>query len=263
MHKTRIDIGMDVSVARLRSVEGIVTRPEYLSRRRLGVTGKVLGFPAGYAGALWKVQHQDTGHVAVYFPSELVQPADLENALAEAGVKSMEFVVPDLDQPDCISIDAPIRGEITDVSADMLVATVSSWAQWRNGINQSLQECASTYFHDQLPQSLRNLDTYMALGDATTQHLPFKDVLFVVDDCETSVSELVLKALHFADDQMVECIALPIISFVPGRESDAGTVLQLIGDFYGAVAAFAGSNPQHVRRIKIIVPALKQLSQPT
>jgi hypothetical protein len=252
----RIEIGAPVAVVKIRSVEGILTFPEFLANRRLGAIGSVVGFPQGHRGALWTVKHDDDGKFAAYFTSELVNPSDLPRVLAEqeadAKLRQEGIVHPDFFEPDALKVDLVFEDAV-DVEADMLIATISSWATWTNGINVSLMERTGKRFHHQVPDAdLRNLDTFQALGDPTDP-LPFKDVVFVVDDSDSDVAEIVLAALRFADDQMANTVALPMTAFTPERHVNGSVALQLMLPFSNAIAAFAASNPQHVRQIKVVI----------
>ena len=252
----RIEIGAHVAVVKIRSVTGILTFPEFLANRRLGALGTVIGFPQGHRGSLWTVKHDDDGKLAAYFISELVDSSNLPSVLveqeADAKLRQQGIVHPEFFEPDELKVDL-VFDDATNVEADMLIATISSWATWTNGINTSLMERTGKRFHHQVPYAeLRNLDTFQALGDPTDK-LPFKDVVFIVDDSDSHVAEIVLAALRFADDQMANTVSLPMTAFTPERHVNGSVALQLIASFSNAIAAFVASSPQHVRQIKVVI----------
>lgn len=270
MKFAEITYGARVAVVKLKSVDGITTRPEYLTNRRVGAVGTVEGYPAGWAGTLVKVRHDDTGELAVYFKSELVSPDELAEATAstpapQAPEASAAATPPNLATPEQAKAAAPhvcqgiaITGSITEVASDALLASLPSpGAKAKFGITAALEACAGTSFHDQAKPfgelaELTALRTY----SAPSSNLPFPEVLFIVYNGQESVAQYVYSALHSADSVGYKTVTLPLLNFINPEDATMEAVSSLLLEIHNALTAFQDKGATALELVVVLQPDL-------
>ena len=105
-------------------------------------------------------------------------------------------------------------GNITDVPADALITTVSS-AQSRNGaVDRAIRQVAGGYFHDQVPvEHTKGCFSGQTLWapNPPALRLPFDGVLFVIDNLDLPLREIVRCALQGAVQNGRYTIAMPLM----------------------------------------------------
>lgn len=103
------------------------------------------------------------------------------------------------------------EGDITQMPADALITAINSGGSWFGGIDGAIQRVAGNMYHSQAAQAapLRDLQTIVVKG--TSHKGKFRDVIFVVDDLESPLNEVVYAGLGAASYQEYRSILVPTI----------------------------------------------------
>jgi O-acetyl-ADP-ribose deacetylase (regulator of RNase III) len=104
------------------------------------------------------------------------------------------------------------NGDISQVKADALITAINSGGMWFGGIDGVIQRSAGSMFHQQAQNALplQHGQTVVAKGDA--QHDgAFKNVVFVIDDLEGRLADVVYNGLKAASDAGFTSVTLPTI----------------------------------------------------
>jgi len=94
------------------------------------------------------------------------------------------------------------EGDITQIPADVLMTAINSGGMWFGGIDGAIQRVAGNMYHNQASQAspLRDLQTIVARG--TGKHRgKFRDVVFVVDDLESPLNDVIYTRLEAASSE--------------------------------------------------------------
>ena len=105
-----------------------------------------------------------------------------------------------------------IEGDITQMPADALITAINSGGLWFGGIDSAIQRVAGEMYHTQASQAspLQNLQTILAKG--TGKHRgQFRDVVFVVDDLESPLNDVVYTGLDAASNERYQQVLVPTI----------------------------------------------------
>jgi O-acetyl-ADP-ribose deacetylase (regulator of RNase III) len=107
-----------------------------------------------------------------------------------------------------------VQGDITRIKSDALVTAINSGGMWFGGIDGAIQRVAGDLYHKQAASAmpLKNLQTVVARGGARPDRkIGFRDVIFVVDDLESSLQEVVYTGLLATNNQSYKIITIPTI----------------------------------------------------
>lgn len=108
-----------------------------------------------------------------------------------------------------------VNGDITRIRSDALVAAINSKGQWLGGIDDAIKHASGTMFHRQAlaAMPLHDGQTIFApeQGNANGHTGLFDAVLFVVDDLQRPIDELVTLALKAAVTHELLAITIPAI----------------------------------------------------
>ena len=105
-----------------------------------------------------------------------------------------------------------VEGDITQIPADALMTAINSGGMWFGGIDGAIQRVAGNLYHKQAAQAapLRNLQTIIARGNRNHRG-KFKDVVFIVDDLESPLDEVIYSGLEAANNEGYRYLLVPTI----------------------------------------------------
>lgn len=106
-----------------------------------------------------------------------------------------------------------IEGDITQIDTDAIMTAINSGGMWFGGLDRAIQGVAGGHYHKQAVAAmpLKDLQTVVARGDKT-QHLgKFNDVIFVVDDLQSPLDQVVYTGLEAAHTEGYERVLMPAI----------------------------------------------------
>src|SRR3989338_9703456 len=104
------------------------------------------------------------------------------------------------------------QGDITRIPADALITAINSGGMWFGGIDGDIQRVAGNHYHSQASKAmpLQNLQTVIARGGARPDRkIGFRDVVFVVDDLQSPLDEVVYTGLEAASEY--KSVTIPTI----------------------------------------------------
>jgi len=147
-----------------------------------------------------------------------------------------------------------ITGDITKIESDALITAVNSSGLWFGGVDMAIKRLAGDSFHGMLLRCrpFNNLSAFSISAPLLT--CPFKHVIFVVDDLQTPLRNVVSKGLECANGFRYETVTIPVMrsGVMMGivektKESVANQIQHGIDDFYGSICK------PSVKEIKIVV----------
>lgn len=145
-----------------------------------------------------------------------------------------------------------ISGDITQEPADALIAAINPVGMWFGGVDAAIQRVSGALFHTQAAaaQPLHDGQVVVASGGPAGEG-HFSNVIFVVDDEEKPLRELVASALTQAELSGFKRVTLPAIrARILPVESSVGAVL---GEMSIAIAQFVASGPKEVTDITVVI----------
>jgi len=105
-----------------------------------------------------------------------------------------------------------IEGDITRVKADVLIAAINSGGLWFGGIDSAIQGVAGNIYHSQAAtQNLSDLMIVVAKGTSEDHQGEFDNVVFVVDDLQSSLNKVIYKGLEAAGNAGFNSVTIPAI----------------------------------------------------
>lgn len=132
-----------------------------------------------------------------------------------------------------------IEGDITQVNADALITAVNSGGMWFGGIDGAIARVAGNMFHGQLTQLAPLHNGEGIYVEATAAHGgAFKSVIFVIDDLNWPLKDLILVGLELAVDNELKSVTIPtirtgVMAGVRETREEALTALAEAVAFYG------------------------------
>jgi O-acetyl-ADP-ribose deacetylase (regulator of RNase III) len=109
-----------------------------------------------------------------------------------------------------------VSGDITRTEqVDAIVTLINSGGAWFGGVDGAIQRIAGGQYHARAAVELNRgglRNGMVVIAKESERHSgSFKDVIFVVDDLESPLNELVLTALTAAEDAGYSKVAMPLM----------------------------------------------------
>lgn len=103
-------------------------------------------------------------------------------------------------------------GDIARVKSDALITAINSGGMWFGGIDGVIRKCAGSMFHEQALAATPLKHGRTVTASATRSHSgSFKDVIFVVDDLEGPLTDILYNGLVAASQAGYKTVSLPTI----------------------------------------------------
>lgn len=105
-----------------------------------------------------------------------------------------------------------LEGDITKHPCDAIMTAINSEGMWFGGVDSAIMRVANNHYHKQAAAKmpLKDLDIIVARGHKSENNY-FDDVIFVVDDLQSPVAQVVYAGLCAANTQPYQTIALPAV----------------------------------------------------
>jgi hypothetical protein len=105
-----------------------------------------------------------------------------------------------------------IAGDISQVNSDAIITAINSGGMWFGGIDRVIQRVAGDHFHNRASAAMPLEDgmTVVARGGNVT-NLPFQNVIFVVDDLQQPLGNIVFLGLQAAQAAGFKSVTIPTI----------------------------------------------------
>ncbi|MEK6845723.1 MAG: hypothetical protein AABY26_03105 [Nanoarchaeota archaeon] len=106
-----------------------------------------------------------------------------------------------------------IEGDITQTPTDAIMTAINSGGMWFGGIDGAIQRAAGNRYHTQAGNAmpLRDLQVVVAKGNRDSHRGQFNDVVFVVDDLQSSLDRVVYAGLEAAHREGYGQLLIPAI----------------------------------------------------
>jgi len=104
-----------------------------------------------------------------------------------------------------------VHGDITQISTDAIMTAINPGGLWFGGVDGAIQRAAGNLYHSQVMKAmpLSDLQTVVAKGNKTKHNGKFNDVVFVVDDLQSSLDKVVYVGLETAHGQGYNKLLVP------------------------------------------------------
>ncbi len=132
-----------------------------------------------------------------------------------------------------------IEGDIPQVNADALITAINSGGMWFGGIDGAISRVAGAMYHGQIMQHAPLSDGDCIYAEATATHGgAFKNVIFVIDELNWPLKDLVLAGLELAVNNELKSVTIPTIRtgvMAGARETREEVLIALVEavSFYG------------------------------
>ena len=147
-----------------------------------------------------------------------------------------------------------ISGDVSKIEADALITAINSGGLWFGGIDGVIQRCAGNHFHRQAAaHTLIEGMSVVARGDSSRLGGRFNNVIFVVDDLQRPLKDIVSAGLQAADAAGMRTVTLPTIRMGVMFGAVEKTAQQAVTEIVSAVQEFVRESPKCVSHIKIVV----------
>jgi len=101
-------------------------------------------------------------------------------------------------------------GDITKVRVEAIVTLINPNGLWFGGIDRAITGVAGSQYHSQIGTPLRDGQVIVASGNRAWHKGDFNDVVFVVDDLLSPLSDLVFLALQASKKEEYVSVAMPL-----------------------------------------------------
>lgn len=147
-----------------------------------------------------------------------------------------------------------MSGDITQVEAEGLMTAINSGGMWFGGIDGAIQHTAMDMFHSQAREAMPLTDGEVIFARAMDGHKGrYGSVLFVVDDLERPLHEIIMAGLNEAEEQKLTRITLPTIRTGVMAGVYEFSVQAALMEMVLAIMNFRDTNPVNVQHITIVV----------
>lgn len=150
-----------------------------------------------------------------------------------------------------------IQGDITREPSDGLITAINGgglWL-WNGGVDRAIRRAAGDQFHEQA-------DNQMPLAEGRVifatkffggEKLAFDSVIFVVDNLQRPLREVVFAGLQEAERQRLAVVTLPSLRTGVMEGVYEPTVEAALDETVAALMQFVASQPHYVQKVTVVV----------
>lgn len=150
-------------------------------------------------------------------------------------------------------------GDITRrPTADAIITLVNSEGLWFGGVDRAIQAVAGNHYHQQLrymlqKKGLSDGQVVIADGNAYEHQGTFHNVVFVVDDLQQPLNNLVLTGLQAAEKKQYSSVALPLMRSGVMAGVVEKTIHDVVKQMKQGIERFQQKNPNSSMNITVVV----------
>ena len=154
-----------------------------------------------------------------------------------------------------------VDGDIAAVPAQALITAVNSGGMWFGGIDGVIMRAAGDQFHGQAAEALRTDPTVKAVACKKLgwHYGMFVDVVFVIDDLDEPLYEVVRRGLATASQAGYERVSMPAIRFGVMR-GIGGTEVEKIDGIARAIQDQEADPENSIKELSVVVFGDRALS---
>lgn len=147
-------------------------------------------------------------------------------------------------------------GDIGRVKSDAIVTAINSGGMWFGGIDGVIQRYAGELFHQQAANALplKHGQTVVAKGNIENQ-ASFSNVVFVIDDLEGKLSDVVYAGLVAASEAGFSEVTMPTIRMGVMLGVVEKTPAEAVNEMVEGVRRFIGAHSSRtsIKKITVVV----------
>lgn len=149
-------------------------------------------------------------------------------------------------------------GDITQVKSDAIITLINSAGMWFGGVDSAIQRItgafhgiAGTYMGGK--EGIKDGDTIFANGEMIPGNRDFRSVIFVIDDLELPLGELVEAGLDEACKNDLQVVTMPLMRSGVMAGVKEKSLEEVSAQMIAGIKAAADKNPEKTLAAKIIV----------
>lgn len=147
-----------------------------------------------------------------------------------------------------------VGGDIAKVKADAVVSPINSFGDWRGGLDGVIYRNAGEQFHAQAAAAMPLVEGQTVIAAKTLEHkAAFDNVVFVVDDLNKPLREVVLSGLKAAEAAGYKTVSLPAMRTGVMLGAVEKTLQQTVDEMAAGVKAFRALGPKSLKDINFVV----------
>ena len=148
-----------------------------------------------------------------------------------------------------------VSGDITRVKVDALITAVNSGGIWCGGIDRVINRAAGNLFHSQASKArpLSDGQVIVARSNGSAHNGAFSNVVFVVDDLQRSLAQVVYDGLKGASDAGFKSVSLPTIRMGVMLGVVEKSVNEAVDEMVKGVKQFLAESPDALKNITLVV----------
>lgn len=138
-----------------------------------------------------------------------------------------------------------VSGDITRVKADALITAINSGGMWFGGIDGAINRAAGNFFHSQASKVMPLTDgqTVVAHSNGRAHDGAFTNVVFVVDDLQRPLHEIIQSGLQAASDAGFKSASLPTVRMGVMLGVVEKSTKEAVDEMAKGVKKFLATNP--------------------
>lgn len=152
-----------------------------------------------------------------------------------------------------------LPGDITVVPADALITLITSGGDWRGRVDGAIMRKAGQQFHQivaqRMPTPVRQGDIIFADGSHIQHHGAFRHVIFVIDDLQLPLKDLVKAGLEGAFAHALQSVSLPMMRTGVMAGIVEKTPEDVAFQMSEAIKEVAAAHPSQPMEVKIVIYA--------
>lgn len=138
-----------------------------------------------------------------------------------------------------------MRGDISRVPADALITAINSGGRWFGEIDGVIMRTAGELFHSQAERQmpLKDGQTVVATNNGHAHDGAFTNVVFVVDDLQRKLREIVYSGLNAASEAGFKTVTIPAIRKGVMLGQVESSSHETVTEIAIGIEVFIGENP--------------------
>lgn len=146
------------------------------------------------------------------------------------------------------------NGDIASFNADALITAINSGGLWYGGIDGVIRSVAGKKYHDQASAALPLCHGQTVTARGENDHAgTFKDVVFVIDDLEGPLSQIVKAGLETAQKEGYKSVTLPTIRMGVMLGVVENSTNEAVEEMIRGVKLFQENNPKSDLHVTFVV----------
>jgi O-acetyl-ADP-ribose deacetylase (regulator of RNase III) len=175
---------------------------------------------------------------------------DTRNLLPALGVEALETKGADKALSSLPNVEI-LSGDISRMKADALITPVNSGGMWFGALDGVIQRAGGNQFHKQAMAAMPLVDGQTVVAQKLVEHKgAFGPVVFVVDDLQKPLRDVVSAGLKAADEAGFKSVSLPAMRTGVMMGVVEKTAQATVDEMAAGVRAFAEAGPKSIKNIK-------------